>query len=254
MSRDLFSPDGLEALRAYVEADTLYAFDFDGTLAAITERREDARLGVEERFLLGELARTRKVAVLSGRGRLDLISRLDGVRCESVGNHGLETADGAPGEAHCRSTCGRWMRQLEREALPPGVELEDKGFSISLHYRAASDPEATVRELEKRIRKLAPEARFVGGKRVLNLLPTAQVNKGTALLALMERVHAPRAIYVGDDATDEDVFTLGESRILGVRVGRDEPTWASLSLGAQEEVRALLTRILRFLAERGESR
>ena len=84
--------------------------------------------------------------------------------------------------------------------------------------------------------QLEPAPRVIGGKFVVNLLPTEASTKGKALVEAMALVGATHAIYLGDDRTDEEVFTLGKAGLLGVHVGSETWTAASYCLDGQSEV------------------
>jgi trehalose 6-phosphate phosphatase len=141
------------------------------------------------------------------------------------------------------------MLQLQRGATAgvhePGLFIEDKRFSLAVHYREARDAAAAQRELPARLGALDPAPRIVTGKYVFNLLPPASVDKGTALLRLMELTQADAAIYVGDDDTDEDVFALHDAALISVRVGRSEQSKARYYLRAPQEIPRLVDLIIR---------
>src|SRR2546423_10549412 len=96
---------------------------------------------------------------------------------------------------------------------------EDKGLSVSFHYRGALDEEAARRELED----VAAAARAAGlrarfGRKVLELLPPIDANKGTAIRRLLGERELRRALYAGDDTTDLDAFRALGGLELAVRV------------------------------------
>src|SRR5207302_9443987 len=99
-----------------------------------------------------------------------------------------------------------------------GVELEDKRYTLSLHYRRAPDTARTRRALVRLAQLWAPGLRRVEGKKVLNLIPLGG-DKGRALCRLLERSKRNRALFVGDDITDEDAFKLPRVKVMSIRVG-----------------------------------
>jgi trehalose 6-phosphate phosphatase len=188
-------------------------FDVDGTLAPIVTRPEDARVPDETRSLLRELAtRYALVACVSGRSSAEA-RRIVGVEeLFYVGTHGLELAPGA----------AVWRDQIERFAAGvdwPAEWIEDKGLSLSLHYRQSPEPEQSRPALE-RIAEAAEEvglrARF--GRLLLEILPPLEADKGTAIRALLDERELVRALYAGDDATDLDAFRGLEGLELGICV------------------------------------
>jgi trehalose 6-phosphate phosphatase len=117
--------------------------------------------------------------------------------------------------------------------------IEDKKYSLSIHYREVkSSPQFT--SLIAEIRSLAPEARFVLGKRVINLVPNGLPNKLDALHDLMRTLSRGRAFFIGDDVTDEVVFLDKSPDIFSVKVGFDSPLSASYYLHKQEDIECLL--------------
>ena len=95
-------------------------------------------------------------------------------------------------------------------------------------------------------RRSGPAWRIVLGSLAVDLVPDVASHKGIALRQLRARV-ADTALYVGDDASDEDVFTLNEpGRLLSVRVGRRRDSAASYFLRAQSEVDDLLEELVRL--------
>jgi len=232
-------------LVALAKQDSLLAFDFDGTLAPIVADPDRAVLPDTTRALLSALAAHRRCAVLSGRALDDLRARLAGLPLVAlVGNHGLEIAGEPPPEG-LRAGVHAWSAELrERLAHLPGVRVEDKGLTLSVHFRGAPAPERT----EAAIRAVADElqgARVFGGKSVVNVAPDGAPDKGDALAALMAVAPTPGALYVGDDETDESAFALAaELPVLGVRVGPGAATRAPHVLPDRDCVDPLLDALL----------
>jgi trehalose 6-phosphate phosphatase len=227
-------------LRAFAQPRTLAAFDFDGTLAPIVPRPEDAAMRETTRERLVQVARRYPVVILTGRARTDMLRLLNGVPVlEVIGSHGLETA-GTPTGRFSRLVA-QWRAQVaDRLKALAGVKIEDKRYSLSLHYRHADD-EAEAREHIERAVADLPEARIVGGKKVVNVVPREAPDKGRALLASCRRLGCERSIYVGDDVTDEDVFRLrATAEVLGIRVGCSDASAAAYCLSDQEQIDALL--------------
>lgn len=184
--------------------------DVDGVLAPIVERPEDARVPDETRDELTRLARRYAlVAVVSGRASAEA-RRIVGVpELAYVGSHGLELAPESE----------RWRATLQD--FLAGVEwpVEDKGLTASLHYRTVADEDEAVATLEsvaERARAAGLRARF--GRKVLELLPPIDADKGLAVRTLLARRGLSRALYAGDDTTDLDGFDALDGLELGVRV------------------------------------
>lgn len=193
--------------------------DVDGTLAPIAPRPEDAAVPPSTRDAVERLARARDthVALVSGRGARDA-HRLVGVSgVWAIGNHGLESIT-PEGEFSLDERVAPWERALRAAhdeaaaavATVSGSRLEDKGATMSVHYRQV-DP-ADVARLERAIETTAAAAglRVTQGRKVLEIRPPIAVDKGTAVLALAGRLGAgvPSAsiLFAGDDTTDEDAM------------------------------------------------
>jgi len=187
--------------------------DFDGVLAPIVERPEDAAAPPETRKELERLvARYAVVAVVSGRAGDDVRARLgvDGVVC--VGSHGLELEPRAD----------RWRRMLSAFAADapwPPEDIELKGVAVAFHFRGRDDERQAVRELDA----IAEAATCQGliaryGRKVLEVLPPIGSNKGTAVRHLLEEHRLTRALAAGDDTTDLDSFAALNGLDLAVRV------------------------------------
>jgi trehalose 6-phosphate phosphatase len=221
--QSLFSNEGRTRLDELVGPYMLCAFDFDGTLAPIVPHPEQVRLPDSILQRLTALADYAPIAVITGRSIADISARLGFVPDFTVGNHGME---GVPGweestAEHAQVSAG-WRMQLEQmlrePASDPAILLEDKRYSLSLHYRQARDPARTAAWLEQVFCRLSPVPRVVAGKYVFNLLPEDGCHKGNALERLMQICDARSALYAGDDVTDEDVFRLHRRDVLSVRI------------------------------------
>jgi trehalose 6-phosphate phosphatase len=185
--------------------------DVDGVLAPIVPRPEDARVPEATREELRRLNRRYAlVACVSGRAGEDAAWIVGVPELVYVGNHGLELLPGA----------GAWregLRRLVAELEWP--RLENKGLTAALHYRGVED-EAAAREQLEAIAERAREAGFVArfGRKVLEIVPPVDADKGTAIRRLLAEHALVRALVAGDDTTDLDAFRALEGLELGVRV------------------------------------
>lgn len=241
----LFSRGGLACLQAYLTENTLLAFDFDGTLAPIVKRHERAALPALTARLLKKLSGRAPVALLSGRELKDLKSRVPFPLLAWVGNHGMEGVPGGKPRARNEKIVAKWAAALGG-SLPaiPGTELEHKRYSLTLHYRASKKPAQAQRALLAAAEALKPAPHILPGKKVINLLTPGHTNKGAALQALLRAHEFEKAIFVGDDDTDEDVFRLQDPRIFSARVGRKHESLAQAYLKDQGEIDVLLKWLL----------
>lgn len=229
----------------------LVTLDFDGTLAALAETPAQALLRPEFKAALRALAARPGVSVfiLSGRA-LANVSRLVGLpRLYYGGNHGMEIK--GPGVAWRDAGAVRARRRLAaaaadlRERFPEGtgVLVEDKAFSVSVHYRNLKP--AYRAGFFARMRALAAAEgqglAWTRGHKVFELRPAGAPHKGDAVARLAAKLGAKAAVAVGDDLTDEDMFTALASRGVTVRVGRRAGSAAGYYVAAQAEVLRLLS-------------
>ena len=246
--KNILAKRELSKLGQFVDQETLIAFDFDGTLAPLARDPRAAQVRKSTLRLLTRLAERFPTVVISGRPRADVLARLNGVPVRAViGNHGLEPSPDAP---RYHGLVKKWLPQL-REALHPvqGLELENKLYSISIHYRRARGRAAARAAIGQAVQALGSEARIVDGKLVVNVLPADAPNKGSALLDLRAAIQAKHAVFVGDDMTDEDVFGAAQTaQLLGIRVGRASESSASHYLAKQADIDHLLKRLLELSA------
>jgi trehalose 6-phosphate phosphatase len=236
------APDALlERLAAEPERAGLF-LDFDGVLAPIVARPEDAAPAPEMRAELERLVtRYALVAVVSGRAGDDVRARLDvdGVVC--VGSHGLELEPQAE----------RWrgvLAAFAADAPWPPAEIELKGLAVAFHFRGHADERQAIRELDA----IADSAREEGlvaryGRKVLEVLPPVGSHKGTAVRRLLEEHGLRRALAAGDDTTDLDSFAALDGLEVAVRIAvasAESPSAlidaADLVLGSTDEFLALL--------------
>jgi trehalose 6-phosphate phosphatase len=252
--KDLLATANRGILVQLAKARSLLAFDFDGTLAPLTPQRQDAAMRASTREHLIRLCHLFPCAVISGRSRADTAARLVGVPTRYViGNHGLEPG----GDLRAAERAATRAMKLVRPLLLkwPGVELEDKRYSFSLHYRRAKRPTEVPDELANMLLGLPVALRVIPGKMVLNAVAASAPDKGDALLLLAERERAEMALYVGDDVTDEDVFELhlrrhlqkpwlgSTGKVMTVRVGRSRSSAARYFLRGQRQIDELLSRL-----------
>jgi trehalose 6-phosphate phosphatase len=246
---NLLHPQGLSDLTRYAALQSLFAFDLDGTLAPLAVHAREVRLDPELRVALKRLDELANVCILTGRSREDALSILSVDLRLVIGNHGCEwPPEVRPRNRDFIETSWLWRERLNdllhEEA---GVELEYKSETLAVHYRRAQDPEAALEHIQEAVRQLDPAPRVIGGKFVMNLLPMAAQTKGKALVEAITMVGAARALFMGDDLTDEEVFKLEGVDLLGVHIGNEPWTAAAYYLDAQSEVKDVLKTIVQVL-------
>lgn len=247
--------------RVATAAPLLALFDIDGTLAPIALRPQDAAVPDDARQALARLAACPGVHVglVTGRAADDgaRMVRLPGLWV--IGNHGIETCDPdgtrhvAPAATAFAEPLGSAADQLAGVvAAVPGALLEDKRWSLTVHWRQAAP--SAVPTLAAAVHEVAGRLglRVGEGKAVFELKIDAEVDKGTAALALAQRLGAlgPRGavLYVGDDRTDEDAFRhlrAASPHAVTIRVGSaEQPTHAAWRVESPPDVHLLLDRLI----------
>ena len=190
--------------------------DIDGTLAPIAPTPALAQVPDATRRIVERLVETPGVivAAVSGRAAPDAQRVLGVPDAWVIGNHGYEIMpprDGVtihPDAARYESAMAEAARQLSSIEMHEGALLEHKRWTLSVHYRNVVHG---IRALQDRVRTVATELglRVTEGKKVIELRPPIDVDKGTAALEFALRHHALPAgavLYAGDDRTDEDAF------------------------------------------------
>lgn len=246
---------GLQRLVEIAEPGVLCAFDFDGTLAPIVKEPARACVPVSVSRRLTTLSEHVNVAILTGRSVEDVCTRLDFLPDFVVGNHGIEGTPGWEDRAEFyRQLCDEWERSLtvalmDRKLFEPGICIENKAFSLSVHYRMADNRAVTELRLLDLFASLTPAARITSGKCVFNLLPPDAPDKGMALQKICEATGARSAIYVGDNSTDEDVFRMRRKEWLTVRVEQADDSAAEFYLNHRLDMTRFLDALIDKVCE-----
>ena len=225
--------------------------DYDGTLTPIVSQPENAWLADSMRQTLQELATRARVAILSGRDLDDVRHRVEIDSIVYAGSHGFDIAGprGLRRQMATEFLLNLDMAEKElHEALDaiPGAQVERKHFSIAAHYRSAKENDVpAVERAVGAVTARHPELQRIDGKKVHELLPAIDWNKGKAVVWLLEMLGLKREkirpVYIGDDRTDEDAFRALEQRGIGVLVSeQSQPTAARYSLREPAEVERFL--------------
>ncbi len=249
-------PEGLRAALSATAAlpRVVVSTDFDGVLAPFVEDPATSRALPGSLEALRELSARDgvHVAVVSGRA-LATLSGLTGIPTDGpitlVGSHGAESsrtsvpagpaADGESGGTTRDASVGAGLSPGEAAVLTrlrrqvgglrdtfPGLRIEDKPAAVVVHTRGLAPERAAAVTHDARALGRQPGVHVRTGKRVVELT-VVRADKGSAVLALAADVAADAIVYLGDDATDEDVFALLGPHDIGIKVGPGETaaTW-----------------------------
>lgn len=244
--QNLLSIKGQAVLAETMRLRPLLAFDFDGTLAPIVSRPDDAHVSVALARRLDQLSRLLPVAIITGRRVDDVAPRLGFQPRYIIGNHGAEDDEIARhGAGDALGTLRARLRTHAPSLRAAGVDVEDKNYSVALHYRLAADRREALDRIANVLDGALDRTRVFGGKCVVNVVPDDAPDKGDAFASLVERCGSASAVFVGDDVNDEAVFVRAQPHWLTIRVGRDDPaSHARYYLDGPAEVGILLHRML----------
>ncbi len=256
--------DFTEEIIRCTEGKRLAVFlDYDGTLTPIVQRPELATMSDEMRATIKALADECLVAIISGRDRPNVEEKVKVDSLVYAGSHGFDIA--GPEGLRLQYEQGVQFIPLldqaekalrERLSTVQGTIIEHKKYSVAVHYRLVADNDLTaVQEAVNAVLSCHPELRKTEGKKVYELQPRIDWNKGKAVLWLLQKLHFDKtpslAIYIGDDTTDEDAFNALEDFGVGILVGRTpRPTAARYALASPDEVREFLRRLISIVRKR----
>ncbi|XP_015878197.1 probable trehalose-phosphate phosphatase C isoform X2 [Ziziphus jujuba] len=263
--------------------------DYDGTLSPIVDDPDRAFMSDEMRGAVREVAKYFPTAIVSGRGR-DKVKEF--VKLSNVyyaGSHGMDIM--APARPLVKSSDGKYqtksldkkgsevifqpakmflptikeiLKELEEKTRKiPGAKVEDNRFCISVHYRKVREEDYGI--LEEKVMSVVekyPEFHLTEGKKVMEIRPSIQWNKGHALEYLLETLGVSNSsevlpLYIGDDRTDEDAFKVIRCRGEGFPIivsSIAKGTEASYSLHDPSEVLSFLLRLARWRKASSSSR
>jgi len=251
---DLRTAAGDALLLDVLGRNPLLALDFDGTLSPLVPQPAAAAMDARVAPLLEPLMARMPVAIVSGRGLVDLAARVPLEGLILVGNHGNEwgppldksgegemTIAGGSRSAQQRQVCLEWAAELAAPLaeLGSGIAFEAKSVSLSIHYRLMPDPEQSRLRLLALVSRLRPAPEIIEGKFVLNLMAPGLVTKYEAMAELQSRYRTGTMIFVGDDVTDERVFERAPPDWLTVRVWDEEASAAAAASAARAFVQGV---------------
>jgi trehalose 6-phosphate phosphatase len=226
--------------------------DYDGTLTPIVAHPEDAVLSVEMRETLRSLAARFTVVIISGRDQGVVRDFVNLKNLVYAGSHGFEITGANlnlqhPGGEEVLHDLYEAGKQLEEPLSSiPGTQIERKKYAVAIHYRNAPEwAEKPVGEIVESVQQKHTNLRITGGKKVIELRPDIDWDKGRALSWLLKELNLDNPgilpLYIGDDLTDEDAFWALQGIGISILVGdHGESTVADYRLDSVDETRVFL--------------
>ena len=254
--------DHSEKIEEILNDKELFVFlDYDGTLTPIVDTPDLAILSDEMRAGIEELTKLYKVSIVSGRATDDVKAKVNIDGIYYAGSHGFEILQ-PNGEVviHAQAQEFRYTmdevyaKLFERLKEIKGALVEHVKYTISLHYRLVSHEDFS--KFKSIIEKTLAEyknLKITTGKKVFEVRPQIDWHKGKAVEFILKqfgfRKNKHIAMYLGDDTTDEDVFTTLKDRVVGVLVAeKSHATAADFIVHDTQEVK----RVIHYLIERAK--
>ncbi len=241
--------------------ETIFFLDYDGTLTPIVQHPRDAVVSAEMRDTVKKLAEECRVFIVSGRFREDVQDLLGIKELLYAGSHGFDIKGEGLSMVHPKAEevipdVEKVLQQLDSRLKDiEGIFIEKKKFSVAIHYRMV-DEEKYLDRIEQEVENALTEAgslRLMRGKKVFELLPDIEWDKGKAIRWILEAIDVgwkdANIIYIGDDVTDEFAFRMIRTRGAGILVSEEKrPSAASFYLRDPGEVRELFEKFIKETA------
>ncbi len=239
----------------------VFFLDYDGTLTPIVESPELAVLSDDMKKTVENLARLHTVAIVSGRMREDVQNLIDIKGIFYAGSHGFDI-QGPGGFAMIHPIAEQTipliteMIELLKDKLQSieGALVEEKKFSVAAHYRKVKKAE-DVQYIKKTVQEIIQkydQLRLLEGKKVFEILPNIDWDKGKAVRWIMDALNIPwettSVFYIGDDTTDEYAFRTVVTRGTAMMVTDDsaKPSAADFQLQSPKEVKKFFEHVIKI--------
>lgn len=227
--------------------------DYDGTLTPIVSDPEKALLSEKNKNAIIKLSENIPVAVISGRDRANVASKVSLENLIYAGSHGYDIT--GPNGLDMQYGPGQETLPLLDEAESnlksqlahlKGAMVERKKYAIAVHYRNVED--SNVEELRRIVFEELEKYEKLKkglGKKIIELKPNLDWHKGKALAWIIEKFDLNSEkylpIFIGDDVTDEDALEVLKDHGIGIIVGNhDDTTYANYILDDTDEVAEFL--------------
>ncbi|UCG34912.1 MAG: trehalose-phosphatase [Candidatus Omnitrophota bacterium] len=249
---------GRSSKQAFFSDKKLVLFlDYDGTLTPIVDRPDLAVLSEDMRAVVKSVSQKHTTAIVSGRMRED-VENLVGIKgLFYAGSHGFDIV--GPGFSMVQPQAQKLIPLISKVieyfkkelGNISGLLVEEKKFSVAVHYRLV-DEEKYLAGIKKCVEEAVAKhdsLRLMHGKKVFEILPAIDWDKGKAIRWIMQALNINWAdfsvVYIGDDTTDEDAFRMIRTRGAGVLVAKDpKESMADFQLSSPQEVKKLFEKIL----------
>ncbi|MFH1868003.1 MAG: trehalose-phosphatase [Candidatus Omnitrophota bacterium] len=214
----------------------LLLLDYDGTLTPIVRRPDKALLSPKTKTVLKNLIKNKCIilSVVTGRS-IKKIKALVGLsNIYYAGNHGLEIGFGKsssviPEARKSLSLVKKLSAILKKELWAvKNAEIEDKGVTISVHYRRVSSRQIPqLKKIVSEITQSYVKSKKIivgGGKKIIEIRPPVKWDKGKYCLYLLKKFKGALPVYIGDDITDEDAFKALKKKGITIFVRGEKKT------------------------------
>jgi alpha,alpha-trehalase len=243
----------------HTDKKMVFFLDYDGTLTPIVDSPELAVITDDMKQTVEQLAKIHTVAIVSGRMRED-VQNLVGIKgLFYAGSHGFDIK--GPGGFSMIHPVAEKTIPLVSEIIEQlkdkfrhieGALVEEKKFSVAAHYRKVKN-QKDLKFIEESVNSIVQkhdELRLLKGKKVFEILPNIDWDKGKAIRWIMNALEIPwdttSAFYIGDDTTDEYAFRTIITRGTAIMVTDEplNPSTADFQLNSPKEVKKFFEQVI----------
>jgi trehalose 6-phosphate phosphatase len=208
--------DHLKEFEEYKNPTTIIVTDIDGTISTITPLPHQAVITPDMKGILNEIQRKFKLlAIITGRSLEDALKMINIPDILYIGNHGMEYQRN--NEIITDKKILSYIPQInnlhdklkqESHTKIPGIIIENKNTSISIHYRSTKDPKKARKIIIQTLKNIEniKELQIKEGKKIIEVRPPIGNDKGKIINKIVKNYGGNQLIYLGDDVTDVDAF------------------------------------------------